>query len=294
MPSDFDDVSDYDNDGLINAEEIDWGSSLIKDKSLWTYDNLSTIDDCISHFSDKGELSYVQNGLTRLQALPGSVYSELMTIRILPINSDPLSVDGDRDGHNDYDEMYTYCTELLRVNYTDYYYVYSRKGHDFIEQAEWMKVYADDGDIIQTIYVQKYDKVVSNWNNMTSYVDDIHLFCHGGVCQLYFFGEDVDLTDISELNTYNITGKLYLYSCHGGTYSNEYDNTMAWELSKRINGKKVIAVNGDSVDYFRMWLPFSKKPVLHDGIGYWAEYYWIYCNDKYIRYSNPLGREWRT
>lgn len=245
MPSDFDDVSDYDNDGLINAEEIDWESSLIKNKSLRTYDNLPTIDDCISHFSDKGELSYVQNGLTRLQALPGNVYSELMTIRILPINSDPLSVDGDRD-------------------------------------------------IIQTIYVQKYDKVVSNWNNMTSYVDDIHLFCHGGVCQLYFFGEDVDLTDISELNTYNITGKLYLYSCHGGTYSNEYDNTMAWELSKRINGKKVIAVNGDSVDCFRMWLPFSKKPVLHDGIGYWAEYYWIYCNDKYIRYSNPLGREWRT
>ena len=291
LPVDFDSKDDYDNDGLLNTKEIDWNSPLIKDKSLKTYESLPTVQECIGYTK---ELTYVENGLNRFKYYTEKAYNEAMNSRILPINSDPLSIDGDEDGYDDYDETYTYYAEPLRVNYTDYYYVYSRKGHDFIEQAEWMKAYADDGDIIQTVYVQKYDEVVSNWNDMTDYVDDIHLFCHGGVCQLYFFGEDVNITDISKLNIYNITGKLYLYSCHGGTYSNDYDTTMAWELSKRVNGEKVIAVNGDSVDYFRMWLPFSKKPVLHDGIGYWAEYYWVYCNDKYVRYSNPLGREWRT
>ena len=282
---DFDSKADYDNDGKPNDEEVNWNSELIKNGEL------PSILECMRSV----EKPYVEQGLDRyIQSNINNLYSNLENVYILPIRSDPLSVDGDGDGYNDYDEIYTYYAEPLRVNYTDYYYVYSRKGHDFIEQAEWMKAYADDGDIIQTVYAQKYDELVSNWNNMTDYVDDIHLFCHGGVCQLYFFGEDVNITDISELNIYNITGKLYLYSCHGGTYSNDYDTTMAWELSKRVSGKKVIAVNGDSVDYFRMWLPFSKKPVLHDGIGYWVEYYWVYCNDKYVRYSNPLGREWRT
>ena len=101
LPMDFDSKADYDDDGLLNTEEIDWNSPLIKDKSLKTYESLPTVQECIGY---KKELTYVENGLKRLQTLPGNVYSELITKRILPINSDPLSVDGDEDGllDNDY------------------------------------------------------------------------------------------------------------------------------------------------------------------------------------------------
>ena len=92
---DFDSKDDYDNDGLLNTKEIDWNSPLIKDKSLKTYESLPTVQECIGY---KKELTYVENGLKRLQTLPGNVYSELITKRILPINSDPLSIDGDGDG----------------------------------------------------------------------------------------------------------------------------------------------------------------------------------------------------
>ncbi|MBP0960161.1 MAG: hypothetical protein J5992_08550 [Oscillospiraceae bacterium] len=92
LPVDFDSKADYDNDGLLNTKEIDWNSPLIKDKSLKTYESLPTVQECIGYTK---ELTYVENGLKRLQTLPGNVYSELITKRILPINSDPLSVDGE-------------------------------------------------------------------------------------------------------------------------------------------------------------------------------------------------------
>ena len=116
---DFDSKDDYDNDGLLNTKEIDWNSPLIKDKSLKTYESLPTVQECIGY---KKELTYVENGLKRLQTLPGNVYSELITKRILPINSDPLSIDGDGDGSTDDIDIYPLVYDQIPLEFRKMYF----------------------------------------------------------------------------------------------------------------------------------------------------------------------------
>jgi hypothetical protein len=96
-------ITDTDNDGLKNYEEIAFESELIKfDPDLV----LPTLSDCIDYSS----YTYVVDGLTRYKKNktgndPVKWESLIKSVLVLPILSDPISADGDKDGILDKDEI---------------------------------------------------------------------------------------------------------------------------------------------------------------------------------------------
>jgi hypothetical protein len=98
-----DHLTDTDGDGLGNYKEIAFGSKLIK----FTPDmELPTLSDCINY----SNYTYVVDGLTRYKKNktgndPVKWESLINSVLVLPIFSDPTSVDGDEDGILDTDEF---------------------------------------------------------------------------------------------------------------------------------------------------------------------------------------------
>ena len=71
---------------LWSFEEVNWNSKLIKNEKL------PSILECMRSV----EKPYVEQGLDRyIQSNINNLYSNLENVYILPIKSDPLSVDGD-------------------------------------------------------------------------------------------------------------------------------------------------------------------------------------------------------
>jgi hypothetical protein len=96
-------LTDTDGDGLKNYEEIAFESKLIKfDPDLV----LPTFEYCYDYLKETDLYLGVKDGFERF--FTTGTYNEIRSIRILPINSDPVSKDGDGDGYDDYYEVSNY------------------------------------------------------------------------------------------------------------------------------------------------------------------------------------------
>lgn len=103
-------LTDTDGDTIRDWDEVDTKSELIK----WDASGkiiLPTFQDCINY---KSHLTYVKDGLSRLNNSSTYIYYVLNNTRILPIISDPTSKDGDGDEIKDKDDL-----RPLVYDYTD-------------------------------------------------------------------------------------------------------------------------------------------------------------------------------
>jgi len=111
LPGDFGEISldseqDYDNDGLLDVEEIYFDAVDKNEERLVTINDDGTIalpsfNKCVSVSG-----TYIREGLKRFyDEADESILSELDNIMVLPIMSDPTSEDGDGDGILDFDEF---------------------------------------------------------------------------------------------------------------------------------------------------------------------------------------------
>lgn len=104
LPNDFGDISldsdqDYDNDGLLDAEEIYFDATDKSGKKLITINANNTIS--LPNFNECVAVggTYIESGLDRFyDEADESILNELDSIMVLPIMSDPTSEDGDGDG----------------------------------------------------------------------------------------------------------------------------------------------------------------------------------------------------
>lgn len=197
--------------------------------------------------------------------------------------------------------LYLYCLNNP-VNFTDpsglasqknVFIVYSKRGSDFIEQANWMKRYAYSNKNCLTRYVEKVSDFEKEWNTLSSYsVKDIHLYFHGGAGKLYFNNESMSVGRIKRLKKLNISGKVYLYSCHGGT-NNSSRESAAGAVSTLVFGSRVRAVVNGNV-YYRSWYQiFQRKPLTKEKNAYWADFYCDEFRGKMKVYANSIGKTWR-
>ncbi len=197
--------------------------------------------------------------------------------------------------------LFLYCFNNP-VNYTDpsgfasqknIFFVYSRSGSDFIEQANWMKRYAYQNKNCITFNVKQVSEFTKKWNQLSSYsIKDIHLYLHGGKGNLYFFNEDMLVDEIRKLKKISISGIVYLYSCNGGT-KNSYGETVAGALATRVSGARVRAVVNGKV-YYRAWYQlFSRKPLTKEKGAYWADFHYGKYKGKMTVYVDSIGKTWR-
>ena len=197
--------------------------------------------------------------------------------------------------------LFCYC-QNNPVNYTDPYgyatsknifFVYNRSGNDFTSQAKWMRRYAYNDKNCVSFYLQKVSEFKSKWSDLCNYnINDIHLYLHGGTGFLYFHGESMSIDDIDSLEKVNLAGKIYLYSCNGGT-NNQYGESVAGAICKKVSGVTVRAVVNGSV-YYRAWYQLvSRKPLTKEKNAYWADFHYGKYKGKYTVYSTSIGKTWK-
>lgn len=167
-----------------------------------------------------------------------------------------------------------------------------------------MAKYAYKNNKVKYIYVEKVTDFITQWNKIPAErIINIHLFLHGQPGSLCFRdGEliyDSSLASkntryFSELKKLKPTGKVYLFSCNGGTFykvKSKY-SSVAQVLSTKTNGKTVRAAVNDSVNYFRWYAPSSCKPVLAYNEGYWADFNCKVVRNRIVSSCVSIGREW--
>ena len=159
-----------------------------------------------------------------------------------------------------------------------YVFVYSTGG-SFTDQAMNSPYFdSDDSDVI-IVEVCTAQDFVENWNKMSlnDNVGDVYIYAHGGVGALYFMNSKISNSptgnsdySFSSLNHAEISGKVYLFSCHGG--DGEEGNNVAWELAK-VTDSVVRACTG-SVSYSKGILSgkyYARKSM---DLGIWKNFYY--------------------
>ena len=139
----------------------------------------------------------------------------------------------------------------------------------------------------------KISKFEDYWNSLSSNgIKDIHLYFHGGAGNLTFHKEYMYVYDIKQLKKIDPSGKVYLYSCNGGT-KDAYGETIAGAFAQVVSGAKVRAVVNGKV-YYRAWYQlFSRKPLTKEKGAYWADFHYGKYKGKMTVYSNSIGSTWR-
>ena len=179
------------------------------------------------------------------------------------------------------------------VTYYNYIFVYDRAGKDFKEQAKWMANYAYDNKNVKYIYIHTIKDFKKQWNALKDkIINDIHLFLHGGSDILYFYEQSMNGDEIEKLSKLSIKGKIYLFSCNGGT-KNDYNNCVAWRFAKLVQGSAVRAVVNGSVYYRSITQLKSLKPLTKEKGAYWADFKYTRYKGKLTLTENRIGRKWK-
>ena len=201
--------------------------------------------------------------------------------------------------------LFTYCdnnpvnfvdyegSKSKRVNKkTNYFIVYARdKSNNFIKQAEYMSNTMYRNDEVVMKYVKTKNDFKKAWNNMSN-IGNVHLYLHGSPGNLCFYKENMSMNEISFLSYKSISGKVYLCSCNGGTYSGKL--SVANVLSKVVKGAKVRAIVNGYV-YYRAWYQLvGYWPLTKEKKAFWADFYvtygknTIYYNRKWVAGSGRM------
>ena len=112
--------ADTDRDGLFDFEEVMFFTEISGKYQLITFKNNEIqLPKVYKILNELDEVSYVQSGSLKAQAQYKDFYDEFLSFSVLPIISDPTSVDGDGDGILDIDDKMPliYLTEDERLIY---------------------------------------------------------------------------------------------------------------------------------------------------------------------------------
>ena len=170
----------------------------------------------------------------------------------------------------------------------NYFVVYYRdKTSNFEEQANYMKKTKYKNKDCYTVYFKSKAEFKSIWDRIGNNAIDIHLYVHGNAGQLCFKGEDMSESEMYYMSYKNIKGKVYLYSCNGGT-SIKNGWSVAARLAKLLKGKKVRAVVNGSVYYRALNQIFARWPLTKEKNAYWADFYLVY-GENYGIYRKKVG-----
>ena len=100
------DCADTDRDGLYDFEEVMFYTKKLGKHQLITFENneikLPSVNTVVNALN---ELAYVQSGREKTIEQYGDSYDEFLNFSVLPIISDPTSVDSDGDGYNDIEDV---------------------------------------------------------------------------------------------------------------------------------------------------------------------------------------------
>ena len=188
--------------------------------------------------------------------------------------------------------------------------VYSKPGSDFKKQANYMKNKMK-GYNTATFYCISAKDFIDAWNSFAKNykLKDLFLYVHGGIGKLYFKNCQIYKNlpkgvnrrkkysersyTFSKLNNLNITGKIYLNSCHGGT-SKGVSESVASILAKKAPSKTVRAVVNGKV-YYPGYdkVVLSGNPYTKEKGAYWADFNYHYVNrekKKLVCISNKKGK----
>ena len=98
--------ADTDRDGLFDFEEVMFYTKKLGKHQLITFENneikLPSVNTVVNALN---ELAYVQSGREKTIEQYGDSYDEFLNFSVLPIISDPTSVDSDGDGYNDIEDV---------------------------------------------------------------------------------------------------------------------------------------------------------------------------------------------
>ncbi len=200
------DCEDTDEDGLKDFEEIMFYTKKLDKYQLITFENneikLPNVNTILNALN---ELAYVQDGLDKAREQYGNYWAVFLTRPILPILSDPTSVDGDGDG---------YLDSLFNTQYVN-----SIDNYDgYIDMVDPMPLYNNI-----EVYSLKNDYIyITNPDSIPSY-DGTHIPSYGGV-QKNFFNKDFNIDYYDDIGK-NISKKgcgliavsdmmIYIDSCN--------------------------------------------------------------------------------
>lgn len=234
----------------------------------------------------------------------------------LPIISDPTLLDSDGDGaddENDPDPLIIAC---------NYFIYYERPNNDpersMRKAAYWMADYAYDNQRCCMLKVTTFEDFVDAWNNkIPNSANTIHLYLHGGIESLEFYGQSVDWrfyleNNAIDLKKVKVFEKVYLNSCNGATLYEyqDYSESMATHFSRLCPSCEIVALKDDLVVFFRItkytqiptitaldvFLNINNYynvyiPVAHEGKGIWVSVTYDEQND--ICITKEIGDTWR-
>jgi hypothetical protein len=116
---------DFDNDKVNDYFEIAFkvGLNQVNRALIKVDDNtglitLPTFGDCHDYLEETGLYVGIKEGYEKF--LTSGPYDQIRSIRVLPINSDPLNADGDNDEYDDYDEIMIHDSNPLVCDVVEY------------------------------------------------------------------------------------------------------------------------------------------------------------------------------
>lgn len=130
--------ADTDRDGLFDFEEVMFYSDCAEENKFIKFNNgnieLPQVADIMRIFEVNGIYAYVDSGVEEARKQYGDCWAIFLTEPVLPIISDPTSVDSDGDGRVDKDDIYPIAFNIFYDR--NAVYKYAEKYHgDLLNMA---------------------------------------------------------------------------------------------------------------------------------------------------------------
>lgn len=303
IPDDFgpittDSTRDYDNDGLLDVTEINFEAKDINGNSLITFNSeniavLPSFNNCVEVGG-----TYVEDGLKRIyEKADDSVLTLLGKTKVLPLNSDPLSIDGDGDGISDSDEYEIALNNLINeaesaINNISNMVLRSNSIIDMYGfKTNITGVMKEKGKINSVYSLANERNITVNKNNNYGYLGSyndvffLEAFCErdstGKInnelrihCNIEFCDKELKIVNSEDKNGNKI-------------YSN--DSVTEDEIIKELEERWKLSANGDLYDFYRMKINITTE--IHKCSKYYKpqQYAKFYLEDEEGNgHTNPL------